>query len=173
MTFEFYGQDLKSLRFCPFGSKQQSCFKDKVQWKPRLQGHLQKQSYQKNLPITKYCSIPKSGESAMISHGGDQLRSTDTNILDNFTCRISLINGFVETKRFPQSISVALNWNFLTERARGYFRNFISLIYNAWYFTTTANFSFLPFYYLLQLDTNDLVFNVLGFIKEKEKIKAN
>lgn len=40
---------------------------------------------------------------------------------------------------------------------------------NAWYFTTIVNFSFLPSYYLLQLDTNDLVFNVLGFIKEKEK----
>lgn len=74
---------------------------------------------------------------------------------------------------FSQSVSVTLNWNLLTERARGYFRNFVSLIYNTWHFTTTANFSFLPFYYLLQLDTNDLVFNVLGFIKEKEKIKAN
>lgn len=86
---------------------------------------------------------------------------------DKWVCR-----NLEKTPTFSQSISATLNWNLLTGRARGYFRNFISLICNAWYFTTTANFSFLPFYYLLQPDTNNLVFNVLGLIKEKEKNKS-
>jgi len=49
MTSEFYGQELKSLRFCLFGSTWQSRFRNKVQWKCRnqLQGHLHSQSYQK------------------------------------------------------------------------------------------------------------------------------
>lgn len=85
------------------------------------------------------------------------------------------------TNTFLQSIYVAMNWNLLTGRASGYFSNFISPVHHT-YFTTIANFSFLPSYQLLQLDINDLVFNgsvlfwvfvcLVGFLRRK-KNKSN
>lgn len=46
-----------------------------------MQSHLRNQSYEKNQLILKGCSISKFGQSA--TQGGDQLRSPDTNTLDD------------------------------------------------------------------------------------------